>query len=69
MKCEEKNRLGVEYGTATGKFAVAVSELQRKMGTSLKEEYARLDRAANDARLKSEEARLALEQHIAVHGC
>jgi hypothetical protein len=38
------------------------------MGVSAKEAYERLDRAANEAR-KSEQARLALEQHIAAHRC
>jgi ATP-dependent helicase YprA (DUF1998 family) len=69
MTCEEKTRLGAEYEAATGRFFAAVKELQRKMGTSPKEEYERLDRAANEARVKSEHARLALESHIAVHRC
>jgi hypothetical protein len=38
------------------------------MGTSLRPEYERLSRASDDARVKSEQARLALEQHIAAHG-
>jgi hypothetical protein len=69
MNCEEKARLAAEYDTATGKFSGAVKELREKMGTSPKEEYERLDRAANEARVKSEQARLALEQHIAAHRC
>jgi len=69
MTCEQKTRLGADYETATDKFASAVSVLQRKMGTSIKEEYARLDRPANEARLRSEQARLALAQHITAHGC
>jgi hypothetical protein len=69
MTCERKTRLGAEYEAATRKFAAAVSDLQRKIGTSLKEEYARLDLAAYEARLKSEQARQAIEQHIAAHGC
>ena len=58
-----------EYEAATGKFSSAVTELRHKMGTVLKAEYDRLDRAANEARVKSEQARLALEEHIAAHGC
>jgi hypothetical protein len=34
MPCEEKTRLVEEYKTATKKFADAVTELQRKVGTS-----------------------------------
>ena len=69
MNCEEKNRLATEYESSTAKFAEAVAELRKKMGTSAKEDYDRLDRAANEARVKSEQARLALEQHIAAHRC
>ena len=67
--CEEKTRLAAEYDTATAKFSAAVKKLREKMGTSPKEEYERLDRAANEARVKSEQSRLALEQHIAAHRC
>lgn len=38
------------------------SELRRKIGTS---EYERLERNSNEARVKSEQTGLALEQHIA----
>lgn len=69
MNCEEKARLMSDYNAATSKFSEAVAELHRRMGTSPKEEYERLDRAANEARVKSEQARLALEQHIAAHRC
>jgi len=69
MNCEEKTRLATEYESSTAKFSEAVTELRKKMGASAKEEYRRLDRAANEARVKSEQARLALEQHIAAHQC
>jgi hypothetical protein len=69
MSCEEKARLATIYETATGKFSEAVTELRHKIGVSAKKEYERLERAANEARLKSEQARLALEQHTAAHNC
>ena len=69
MNCEEKARLAAEYDNATAKFSAAVKELREKMGTSPKEDYERLDRVANEARVKSEQSRLALEQHIAAHRC
>ena len=59
----------MEYDSETTKFAAAVSELHQKMGTSPKSAYERLSRAADEARVKSEQARLALEQHVAAHGC
>jgi hypothetical protein len=69
MECKEKARLMAEYENSTAKFLEAVQELHRRMGTSPKEVYERLDRAANEARLKSEHARLSLEDHISAHHC
>jgi len=59
----------MEYDAATSKFSEAVRELHRRIGTSPKDEYDRLERASNEARVRSEQARLALEQHIAAHRC
>jgi hypothetical protein len=67
--CEEKTRLVEEYSAAASAFSEAVKELRRKMGTSPKEEYKWLVQNSNEARVKSERARLALEQHISAHHC
>jgi hypothetical protein len=67
--CGEKAQLMSDYEAATAKFFAAKGELRRKMGTVAKAGYERLDRAANEARVKSEQARLAIEQHIAAHRC
>ncbi len=69
MTCEEKSRLVANYEEETTKFLEAVKEVRRKMGTSPKEEYERLDRVANEARVRSEQARLAVEEHVAAHRC
>jgi hypothetical protein len=69
VSCEEKARLTMEYDTATSKFSATVSELRLRMGTSPKDEYRRLERTSNEARVRSEQARLALEEHIAAHRC
>jgi len=69
VACAEKKRLAEEYETATAQFADAVRHLQRNIGTSAREEYERLQRLANEARVSSEQARLRLEQHTAVHDC
>lgn len=69
MDCEVKIRLTSKYEEATTLFSEAVSELRRKIGISTREDYEQLGRRANDARVKSEQARLALEQHIAEHRC
>jgi hypothetical protein len=50
-------------------FSEAVKELRQRIRTSPKDEYARLDRTANEARIKSKHARLALQQHITAHRC
>ncbi|HVU46747.1 MAG TPA: hypothetical protein VHD85_11510 [Terracidiphilus sp.] len=64
-----KVQLGSEYEAAAVVFSKAVAELRRKIGTSTKEEYEQFGRLANDARVKSEQARLALEEHTAEHCC
>jgi hypothetical protein len=69
MVCEEKARLATEYDVATSAFSEAVKELHRKIGTSPKDEYQRLERISTEARMKSEQTRLALEQHISTHRC
>lgn len=69
MNCKTKARLTMEYEAATTKFSQAVTELRHKIGTISKEEYERLSRDSNDERLKSKQARLALEQHTAEHRC
>ena len=68
MNCEEKAQLAQEYDVATTGFAEAVGLYHRKIGTSTQSEYERLKRASDEARVKSEQARLALEQHLAAHG-
>jgi hypothetical protein len=69
QKCNVKVRLAAQYESATAVFSGAVTELRRKVGTSSTEEYDRLGRLADDARVKSERARLELESHIAEHRC
>jgi len=67
VNCEEKKRLAFQHESAAANFSEAVADLRKKMSTSTKEIYQRLERAANEARVKSEQARLALEQHITSH--
>ena len=69
LNCEEKTRVLHEYEAATAKFSNAVTELRARTPVSPAAEYERLKRAAEEARLNSERARLALEHHTAVHGC
>ena len=69
MVCPEKGRLGAEYEAAANGFAAAVTDLSRNMGVSAKAEYERLQRVADEARIKSEQGRLTLEQHVTAHCC
>ena len=69
MRCGEKTRLLSEYCAATDAFLTAVQELRKRIGTSPGEEHQRLERITLEARMKSEQARLALEQHVVTHGC
>jgi hypothetical protein len=69
MACEEKQRLGAAYETATKHLSNAISELQQHMGVCSKAEYDRLTIAAKDARATSEQELLALEHHIRTHHC
>ena len=69
MACEEKGRLLAAYELATKQFAASVTDLHQKTGVSKKAEYDQLQRVSAEARNKSEQARLALEQHVSTHGC
>jgi hypothetical protein len=69
MTCEEKARLAQDYDATTAKFSEAVRQLQRQIGTSTRVEYERVQRICDEARVKSEQARLALERHMAAHDC
>jgi hypothetical protein len=69
MVCDDKTRLTMEYHDATKKISKCVTDLNKRMGNSSKEEYERLQHASEEGRVHSEEARLALEKHLAAHGC
>jgi hypothetical protein len=69
VNCEEKTRLATEYKAAMSGFSEAVKEMRRRIVTSPKGEYKWLEQTANEAHAKSEQARLALEQHISTHRC
>lgn len=63
----EQERLTQVYKAATAHLAETLRGLQRHAGTSTKAEYERLRCVVDDARVKSEQARLALEDLIAAH--
>ncbi|MBN9562507.1 MAG: hypothetical protein J0H14_17540 [Alphaproteobacteria bacterium] len=69
MACEKKERLLAAYQSATHEFAATVADLHAKIGTSSLVENQQLQRLTDEARLESEQARLALEQHVASYQC
>jgi hypothetical protein len=69
IACADKRRLLKEYEETTQAFSKSVTELNQLRGTSPVSEYARLQRATDEARINSEQARLALEEHISKHRC
>jgi hypothetical protein len=58
-----------EARRATVHFSDAITVLRERMSTSHKQKYDRSRHATEEARVKSEQARLALEEHVAVHRC
>jgi hypothetical protein len=69
MACEEKSRLLAEFDQAVQAYGAAVRQLNQNRPTSSKWTYDELNRAAETARLKCEDARLALDRHRAGHRC
>jgi hypothetical protein len=57
------------FEIATPEFAATVADLCAKIGASSLVEYQQLQRLTDEARLKPEQARLALEQYVASHRC
>ena len=67
--CAEKQRLLNAYEAATADFSSQLTTLNRGIGTTSKERYEHLRRAVDEARVRSEQARLALERHVGEHAC
>ena len=67
--CAEKEHLLGLYDAAANEFSRTVSVLKLRMGVLSREEYRRLRQFSEHARIKLEQVRLDLEQHIAEHGC
>lgn len=68
-QCEEYNRLLGAYTKSLDLYSAALTALKEARPTTTKEEYKRLLGYVQQARTKSEEARLAWEVHRNQHGC
>ena len=69
VACTEKADLLNQYDTAAAEFSRTVTVLNRRMGVMTHDEYVRILRFSEQARIWSEQARLALERHVSEHGC
>jgi hypothetical protein len=69
MECAEKAFLIAAFSIVTAAFSSAVEELASQTGICSVERYQELMRHADIMRLKSENARLQLENHTATHRC
>jgi len=67
--CREKQRLIHTYNTETDALARSVEALATKAGDPSHDGYGYLWRLAGEGHLRSQQARLALERHVAEHGC
>jgi hypothetical protein len=69
MACEKKTVLLAKYQQATDQYCEAVSKLNRRIGISSKDEFDRLYRLTEDARMNAANTMCDLEHHIADHDC
>ena len=77
LTCEEKKRLAEEYFNATKAWFESGRELRISLLARLRSGYAvpgqrewdALKPVMEEARLKAARARIAMEAHIAAHGC
>jgi hypothetical protein len=67
--CAEKSRLLYKYDAVLAEYSRTVSFLYRRIGVLRKDDYQEISAFTDESRLRCEEARLALEEHIREHGC
>jgi hypothetical protein len=67
--CDEKARLLRALTVADSDYGRAVAVLHEMLGIMRKADYQRLTRFSEEARRKSEQARVELDRHVSEHGC
>ena len=67
--CSEKARLLQDYQTAAEDYSRAVRALSERSGVMSKAAYIEIRDYSETARAKAEDARNAMDRHIAEHGC
>jgi hypothetical protein len=69
IPCKDKTAFLVAYSDTSTAYGEAVRELHDKIGVVGRAQYDLLHRIAEDARLATDAARIAMEEHIKKHGC
>jgi hypothetical protein len=69
IPCKDKSALLVIYSDTSRAYGAAVAELHDSIGVVGQAHYDRLHRIAEDARLATDAARIAMEEHTKKHGC
>jgi len=69
IPCKDKSALLVIYSDTSRAYGAAVAELHDNIGVVGQAQYDRLHRIAEDARLATDAARIAMEEHTKKHGC
>lgn len=67
--CQQKKKLFDEYRDATRAHSEALSDLQKKMGTSSKADYDAMYRRTEALGNQAVKAKDALDNHVAAHEC
>ena len=67
--CTDRDRLVYAYEIALADYKRAVAVIQWARGKPSREDHERLLKYIDEAQVKSEEARSALDTHIDGHGC
>lgn len=67
--CQERVRLTDEYDRTASEYCRCVGVLSSRLGILVKQDYDDIRRFTEEARKRSERARLDLEHHVAEHGC
>ena len=67
--CTDRARPGYAYEIALADCKRAVAVIQWARGKTSREDHKRLLKYVDEAQMKSEEARSALDIHIGGHGC
>ena len=67
--CAEKTRLLYKYEALLAEYSRTVTFLYKRIGVLRKDAYTEISDFTDDARIRCEAARAALEEHIREHGC